>query len=283
MRNTILGVVAVVIIATAAFLFFKGATMAPTVPPISNTSTLPSVTPEVESMDAVEVDNQIAGSTVIVKMVQLKNSGFVNIHEEADGAPGAVLGVSALLPQGTSTNVVVPVSPPTLGSKSYYAMLHMDNGDGKYEFPGPDVPLKDSVGNIVMKKFLATSNSGSAAAVTGSMGADVKVGTDLTQGSGDASGTASTGTTVMLTMNMDSGNFYFRPNTIQAKLNQPVTIKFNNSGFHTFTIDELGVNQTVSGSTGSVTFTPNKKGTFEFYCTVGNHRDLGQKGTITVE
>lgn len=117
-------------------------------------------------------------------------------------------------------------------------------------------------------------------ATNGTVNADVKVGSDLIQGNG---GTSPAPVTVELTMNMDSGNFYFRPNTIAAKLNQPVTIKFNNSGFHTFTIDELGVNQTLSGSLSSFTFTPNKKGTFEFYCTVGNHRDLGQKGTITVE
>ena len=77
MRNTVLGVVAVVIIATAAFLFFRGATMAPTVPPPSSESKLPSVAPEVQITDAVEADDQRAGSTVLVKMVQLKSPGFV--------------------------------------------------------------------------------------------------------------------------------------------------------------------------------------------------------------
>ncbi len=177
MRNTILGVVAVVIIATATFLFFKGTTVAPTVSPLSESSTLPSVTPE-------------------------------------------------------------PQQPTT---------------------PDP-VP---------------TSNDGSVKT-------EVVVGADLSQEKMPAP-LAANAPVVALSMNMDAGNFYFRPDTITAKLNQPLTIKFNNSGFHTFTINDLGVSQVLSGSTGSVTFTPTKKGTFEFYCTVGNHRDLGQKGTIIVE
>ncbi len=83
---------------------------------------------------------------------------------------------------------------------------------------------------------------------------------------------------------LKSGNFFFEPDTIFAKYGQTVTINFSeNSGFHTFVIDELNLKQTVSTS-GTVTFVaPTTPGRYEFYCDVGSHRDLGMKGTLIVE
>lgn len=54
---------------------------------------------------------------------------------------------------------------------------------------------------------------------------------------------------------------------------------------HDFNIDELGVKVpiTKSGSSAFVDFTPDKTGTFEYYCSVGSHRANGQVGKITVE
>jgi uncharacterized cupredoxin-like copper-binding protein len=33
------------------------------------------------------------------------------------------------------------------------------------------------------------------------------------------------------------------------------------------------------GKSGTLTFTPSESGTFDFYCTIPGHRDLGMKGT----
>ena len=82
---------------------------------------------------------------------------------------------------------------------------------------------------------------------------------------------------------MTSANFLFNPKEITAKVGQPITIHFRNSGFHTFTIDELGVNKTVSTGSETVTFTADKKGRFPYYCTVGSHRALGMEGVLVVE
>jgi putative cell wall-binding protein len=38
------------------------------------------------------------------------------------------------------------------GGNAYYAMLHYDNGDGQYNFPGDDNPVKQD-GEIVMDRF----------------------------------------------------------------------------------------------------------------------------------
>ncbi len=92
--------------------------------------------------------------------------------------------------------------------------------------------------------------------------------------------TAGSGQMVM----MNSGGFFFSPKEIRAKVGQPITVHVTAQGQHTFTIDELGVNaQTPSGKTTTVSFTPNQKGIFKFYCAIPGHRENGQVGTITVE
>lgn len=85
---------------------------------------------------------------------------------------------------------------------------------------------------------------------------------------------------------VEGGAFFFKPNVIKAKKNQKVTIEFQNvGGNHDFTIDEFNVKtKTIGpGETAKVEFTPSKTGSFEFYCSISNHRQMGMKGTLIVE
>jgi heme/copper-type cytochrome/quinol oxidase subunit 2 len=85
---------------------------------------------------------------------------------------------------------------------------------------------------------------------------------------------------------VEGGSFYYKPNEIHVKAGQPVKITLTSKDMmHDFNIDELGVKipVTKAGASNSVEFTPTKTGTFEFYCSVGNHRAQGQIGTIYVE
>jgi heme/copper-type cytochrome/quinol oxidase subunit 2 len=89
-----------------------------------------------------------------------------------------------------------------------------------------------------------------------------------------------------VTINVEGGNYYFKPNEIIVKKDEEVKIVFSSiDGFHDFIIDEFNVktNITAGGKTAEVTFTPDKAGTYEFYCNVGNHRVMGMVGTLTVE
>ncbi len=82
------------------------------------------------------------------------------------------------------------------------------------------------------------------------------------------------------------GSFYFEPNEIRVKKGEKVVITFTNKeGTHNFVIDEFGVKTEIisAGASTEITFTPDKTGTFEFYCSVGNHRAMGMKGTLIVE
>lgn len=89
-----------------------------------------------------------------------------------------------------------------------------------------------------------------------------------------------------VTVNVEGGNFYFKPNEIKVKKGQKVTINFTNAGgIHDFVIDEFNVKigPITGGKTQSVSFIPGKTGSFEFYCSISNHRQMGMKGTLTVE
>ena len=106
--------------------------------------------------------------------------------------------------------------------------------------------------------------------------------TPVEAGSMNTSITPATEATQSATDNMqaqvievDGTNFKFAPSTITVKQGKPVTIKFNNmEGFHDFVVDALDIStkQIQAGDSQSVTFTPTKKGSFEYYCSIGNHR-----------
>lgn len=83
-------------------------------------------------------------------------------------------------------------------------------------------------------------------------------------------------------ISMNSGNLFFKPNTLSLKMNQPVKITFKNAGVHTFTVDKLGVNLSLTGGSGSITFTPQQAGTFQYYCAIPGHKEGGMIGTLTV-
>ena len=85
---------------------------------------------------------------------------------------------------------------------------------------------------------------------------------------------------------LEAGSFYFKPNEIRVKKGDRVRVTVNAvSMMHDFVIDELNVKVPVtqSGRSNSVEFVASEAGTFQFYCSVGNHKAQGQTGTIVVE
>lgn len=83
-----------------------------------------------------------------------------------------------------------------------------------------------------------------------------------------------------------AGNFKFTPSNIRVKKGTAINITLNNTeGFHDLKIDEFEVatNKLSAGESDVITFVANKTGSFEYYCSIGNHRQLGMKGMIVVE
>jgi uncharacterized cupredoxin-like copper-binding protein len=95
----------------------------------------------------------------------------------------------------------------------------------------------------------------------------------------------------------------FDPEAIVLERGEAVTITLRNEGdiIHNLQIEGLEASGVRSESTGgqeagegellvwaddgdvgTLTFTPESAGSYEFYCTIGNHRQLGMEGEIEV-
>jgi hypothetical protein len=76
---------------------------------------------------------------------------FVVMHQDADGSPGGVVGVSESLPAGLNTNIAIELDPAMVTAK-LWPMLHVDDGAvGTYEFgtvEGADAPVQ-AMGAVV--------------------------------------------------------------------------------------------------------------------------------------
>ena len=85
---------------------------------------------------------------------------------------------------------------------------------------------------------------------------------------------------------VDAFDFGYSSSSLNAKVGQEVTVTLNNTGTgsHNFVIDALGVNSGVisGGETTTFTFTPDQAGSFEFYCSIGSHKNMGMLGTLVV-
>lgn len=81
-------------------------------------------------------------------------------------------------------------------------------------------------------------------------------------------------------------NYNFEPAVLTVNKGDTVKIIFKNSGgMHNLVLDDFNIKtKTIqSGADDTITFTANKTGTFEYYCSVGNHRAMGMKGSLTVQ
>ncbi len=98
--------------------------------------------------------------------------------------------------------------------------------------------------------------------------------------------TATTTDSTVKTFTIEAGSFYYKPNELRVKKGDKVKIVMTAvSMMHDFNIDELGVKMPIvnNGKTGTVEFVAEKAGTFQYYCSVGQHRKMGQVGTLIVE
>ena len=122
---------------------------------ISITQTVTQTVTEEMAMEAAPsifvADQEIMDGNVIINQAYLDKPGYIVIHQvKLDGKPGKVIGRSDLI-SGKVENIKIKVED-YLGRGELIAMLHYDNGDGRYEFPGPDNPVKVA-GVIAQVKF----------------------------------------------------------------------------------------------------------------------------------
>lgn len=81
-------------------------------------------------------------------------------------------------------------------------------------------------------------------------------------------------------------NFKFSQNEIRVKKGDRVKINFESTGgFHDWMVAEFNAktSRVNTGGKASVEFVADKTGEFEYYCSVGQHRQMGMKGKLIVE
>ncbi len=93
-------------------------------------------------------------------------------------------------------------------------------------------------------------------------------------------------TAVSVSFDIKGLNYSYDVKEIKVKLNDTVKINFiNTEGMHDLKIDEFNVATKIikTGESETVEFVANKTGTFEYYCSVGQHRANGMWGKLIVE
>lgn len=84
-----------------------------------------------------------------------------------------------------------------------------------------------------------------------------------------------------------ASEYFFLPSTIIVDKGDRLTVTLRNAGKmpHNLVFEGLGVaTKTVQkGQSDTIEFTASEAGTFSFYCSIGNHRDLGMEGSLEVK
>ena len=89
----------------------------------------------------------------------------------------------------------------------------------------------------------------------------------------------------LVVINVTGENFKFMPDTITVKVGSKVKVNFESTvGFHDFVVDEFSAKteKVNAGGKTTVEFVADKVGSFEYYCSVGEHRANGMVGKFIV-
>ncbi|MBI4010033.1 MAG: hypothetical protein HY361_02455 [Candidatus Aenigmarchaeota archaeon] len=226
----------------------------------------PPYTPPVVRQPTLAVSSQpLVNNEIVIDSLYLDKAGYVVIHKDVDGSPGAVIGHSELLSDENS-KIGISVDSSQVGT-NVFAMLHYDDdNDGVYGFPDEDKPVvlqeKAVVKPIAILQQIPTPTPVSAGETK-----EFKITLDHNVGYSLSKIVVNKGDTVR----------------ILAISNQPHD--------HGIAIDAYDINQVVVktsfDSPDIIEFTADKAGTFEIYCKTCETGPLGahpwMKGTLEVK
>lgn len=150
----------VILVALVAFLIFKSSKVV--VKNTDNHEPIPETTTGASGQfaklasNAVYVQDQLPGDTVIIAAASLEEGGFIVIKKDEGGNPGAIIGVSEfLVPQGYDKFDIGTTESLADGLR-YYAVLYKDDGNGIFD-PKNDTLVYSKISNgkeVVMSRFM---------------------------------------------------------------------------------------------------------------------------------
>ena len=151
-KGLIIGIIVVVVIGIFVWRYFSSKTAPSEQAGTEQNGQVVSLT------DSIFVANQKPGRFVNVGRAALSKKGFVTIHQEEAGAPGAIIGFSSPLNPVESKNLSVTLNRKSVVGESFYAMIHWDNSNGTFN-PAEDAAATDKNGDIVMAKFMISASA----------------------------------------------------------------------------------------------------------------------------
>ena len=150
-KGLIIGIIVVIVVGIFVWRYFSSRNA-------TNDQVGGEQSEQVAGMDSIFVANQRPGRFVNVGRATLSKKGYVAIHQEEAGAPGAIIGFSSLLNAVESKNFSVTLNRKSVVGESLYAMIHWDNGSGSFN-PSEDTAATDKDGNLVMVKFMISESA----------------------------------------------------------------------------------------------------------------------------
>lgn len=103
---------------------------------------------------SIEIGTQNPGITLVVDRVSMVNRGWLVIHQDQNGQVGPLL--QEVIPPaevGILERSIFFLRDPLISGQKYFMMIHTDDGDSKFEYPGPDEQALNSKGEVVMQPF----------------------------------------------------------------------------------------------------------------------------------
>ena len=109
--------------------------------PVRNNIKKPTPVAMYVEENAIVVNTQKSGNTVLIDKVLIAMEGYVVIHEDADGKPGEIIGSSKLLSKGEHMGVEVALERDSVQGETLHAMLHSEMGSVNYFESNIDKPI----------------------------------------------------------------------------------------------------------------------------------------------
>lgn len=150
--KSLLGLLVILIILLGGLYWVYGKDRLVSTAQNDSTAVEPTSSGMLAEENAIVVSEQKPSAGVTASLVYLAAPGFVVIHEDTNGAPGAVLGASVILQQGENQNVRVNLSRSTRDGEKLHAMLHADT-DGNGTFSSVDQPVQSRLGGPISGWF----------------------------------------------------------------------------------------------------------------------------------
>lgn len=127
-----------------------------------NSTTIPNDTTSEVSSPTLTVNAQGASASILINNATLDKPGFIAAFKTVDNnMPDETnfSGVSGLL-EGIHQNIEVPLTTPSVEGETYTLIVHVDDGDGIFEFPGDDQPSTFSDGTVnYVRTTIATASA----------------------------------------------------------------------------------------------------------------------------